>query len=88
MTMTTNNSLYCVIMAGGVGTRFWPESRQSKPKQFLDICDTGKSFIRMTFERFEHLVPKENFLVVLGNLRFLLYFALDFVWARIPSQRC
>ena len=64
MTMTTNNSIYCVIMAGGVGTRFWPESRQSKPKQFLDICDTGKSFIRMTFERFEHLVPKENFLVV------------------------
>jgi mannose-1-phosphate guanylyltransferase len=51
-------------MAGGVGTRFWPESRQSKPKQFLDICDTGKSFLRMTYERFAHLVPTENFLVV------------------------
>ncbi len=62
--MSDKKTLYCVIMAGGVGTRFWPESRQSKPKQFLDICDTGKSFIRMTFERFAHLVPKENFLVV------------------------
>lgn len=51
-------------MAGGVGTRFWPESRQSRPKQFLDICDTGKSFIRTTFERFARLVPTENFLVV------------------------
>ena len=57
-------SLYCVIMAGGAGTRFWPESRQSKPKQFLDLCDTGKSFLRMTYERFAHIVPTENFLVV------------------------
>lgn len=42
---------YCVIMAGGIGSRFWPKSRQSKPKQFLDILGTGKSFIRMTYER-------------------------------------
>ena len=62
--MSDKKSLYCVIMAGGVGTRFWPESRQSKPKQFLDICDTGKSFLRMTYERFAHLVPTENFIVV------------------------
>ena len=62
--MSAKRAIYCVIMAGGVGTRFWPESRQSKPKQFLDICDTGKSFIRATFERFAHLVPAENFLVV------------------------
>ena len=62
--MSTKRAIYCVIMAGGVGTRFWPESRQSKPKQFLDICDTGKSFIRTTYERFAHLVPTENFLVV------------------------
>ena len=63
-TMTHNRPLYCVIMAGGIGTRFWPESRKSKPKQFLDICDTGKSFLRMTYERFVNLVPTENFLVV------------------------
>ncbi len=62
--MGNKRALYCVIMAGGVGTRFWPESRQSKPKQFLDICDTGKSFLRMTYERFTYLVPTENFLVV------------------------
>ncbi len=58
------NNKYCVIMAGGIGTRFWPKSRQSMPKQFLDILGTGKSFIRHTYERFEKLVPPENFLVV------------------------
>ncbi|MBE6182248.1 MAG: mannose-1-phosphate guanylyltransferase [Rikenellaceae bacterium] len=51
-------------MAGGVGTRFWPKSRQLMPKQFLDILGTGKSFIRHTYERFVELVPPENFLVV------------------------
>lgn len=55
---------YCVIMAGGVGARFWPKSRKTMPKQFLDILGTGKSFIRSTFERFLPIVPKENFLVV------------------------
>lgn len=55
---------YCVLMAGGAGTRFWPRSRQSMPKQFLDILGTGKSFLRHTFERFEKLVPVENFMVV------------------------
>lgn len=51
-------------MAGGIGSRFWPKSRQSMPKQFLDILGTGKSFIRHTFERFAKLIPAENFLVV------------------------
>ena len=55
---------YCVIMAGGIGSRFWPLSKDSMPKQFLDILGTGKSFIRATFERFLPLVPAENFLVV------------------------
>ena len=54
-------------MAGGIGTRFWPKSRQSMPKQFLDILGTGKSFIRHTYERFEKLVPAENFLVVTNH---------------------
>ena len=58
---------YCVIMAGGVGTRFWPMSRQSQPKQFLDILGTGKSFIRQTYERFAKMVPAENFLVVTND---------------------
>lgn len=55
---------YCIIMAGGVGTRFWPISRTSRPKQFLDILNTGRSFIRQTYERFQGTIPPENFLVV------------------------
>lgn len=55
---------FCVIMAGGVGARFWPLSTEAQPKQFLDVMGTGKSFIRATFERFLPSVPKENFLVV------------------------
>lgn len=67
ITPMMDNNLYCVIMAGGVGSRFWPVSRQSKPKQFLDILGTGKSFIRHTFERFAATVPAENFLVVTNS---------------------
>lgn len=59
-----SNNKYCVIMAGGIGARFWPKSRQSMPKQFLDILGTGKSFIRHTYERFAKIVPPENFMVV------------------------
>lgn len=62
-----NSNRYCVIMAGGIGTRFWPMSRQSCPKQFLDILGTGKSFIRHTFERFNNIVPNENFIVVTNS---------------------
>lgn len=58
------NNTYCIIMAGGIGSRFWPESRQSRPKQFLDILGTGRSFIRQTYERFARMVPAEHFLVV------------------------
>lgn len=58
------NNQYCVIMAGGIGSRFWPKSRQAMPKQFLDILGSGKSFIRHTFERFEKLIPADHFLVV------------------------
>ena len=51
-------------MAGGIGSRFWPLSKNNYPKQFLDVLGTGKSFIRSTFERFLPLVPAEHFLVV------------------------
>ena len=59
-----NSNRYCVIMAGGIGSRFWPMSRQSHPKQFLDMLDTGRSFIRHTYERFAKIVPSKNFIVV------------------------
>ncbi|MDE7123712.1 MAG: NTP transferase domain-containing protein [Alistipes sp.] len=77
--MATN--LYCIIMAGGIGARFWPKSRQSRPKQFLDILGTGKSFIRHTYERFAKLVPPENFLVV-TNRRYR-----DLVLEHLPELR-
>jgi mannose-1-phosphate guanylyltransferase len=54
-------------MAGGVGSRFWPVSREARPKQFLDILGVGKSFLRQTYERFLGIVPPENILVVAGE---------------------
>ena len=57
------NNCYCVIMAGGSGTRFWPVSRAAKPKQFIDMADSGKTFIRETYERFLGVVPQENIIV-------------------------
>ncbi len=55
---------YCVIMAGGAGSRFWPISKTPKPKQFLKAGDTGKTFIRLTYERCLRIVPQENILVI------------------------
>ena len=51
-------------MAGGIGSRFWPLSRTSRPKQFIDIMGTGKSFLQQTYERFLQIVPEENILIV------------------------
>lgn len=58
---------YCVIMAGGTGTRFWPVSKAGKPKQFLDVADTGKTFIRQTYERFLKTVPQDNIIIVTAD---------------------
>ncbi|HEY5591618.1 MAG TPA: mannose-1-phosphate guanylyltransferase [Paludibacter sp.] len=55
---------YCIIMAGGVGSRFWPFSRNNRPKQFLDFFGTGRSLLQLTFDRFRHLMPAENILIV------------------------
>lgn len=55
---------YIAIMAGGVGSRFWPSSTTDRPKQFLDILGIGKSLIRMTFERVLPLCPAENIMVL------------------------
>ncbi|OIR07610.1 alginate biosynthesis protein AlgA [mine drainage metagenome] len=59
-----NKHHYVAIMAGGIGSRFWPKSRTSYPKQFLDILNTGKTLIQWTFERYAAFVPKENIYVV------------------------
>ena len=55
---------YVAIMAGGIGSRFWPSSRASRPKQFLDILGVGKSLIQLTYARFAKLVPEENIFIV------------------------
>jgi len=59
-----NNNLYVVLMAGGVGVRFWPYSRNAQPKQFLDVLGVGKTLLQSTYERFLPLCPKENIFVV------------------------
>ncbi len=57
-------------MAGGTGSRFWPLSRLNRPKQFLDILGTGRTFLQQTYDRFSKIIPDENFLVV-TNAKYL-----------------
>ena len=59
-----NKNNYAVIMAGGIGSRFWPMSKSSFPKQFLDILGTGETLIQQTFSRLERICPAENILIV------------------------
>lgn len=61
---------YVLIMAGGVGSRFWPKSRNHFPKQFIDILGLGKSLLQLTYERFLNVCPKEN-IYVLSNIQYL-----------------
>jgi Mannose-1-phosphate guanylyltransferase len=56
-----NSKNYCVIMAGGIGSRFWPLSTSDRPKQFIDILDTGRTLLQLTYDRFIKIIPKENF---------------------------
>lgn len=59
-----NKHHYVVIMAGGIGSRFWPMSRTDHPKQFLDILGTGRSLLQQTYDRAKKVCPQENILVV------------------------
>ncbi len=58
-----NSNFYAVIMAGGVGSRFWPVSTPDNPKQFHDMLGTGKSLIQQTYSRLTNLIPSENILI-------------------------
>ncbi|AMR32670.1 mannose-1-phosphate guanylyltransferase [Mucilaginibacter sp. PAMC 26640] len=62
-----NKNNYAIIMAGGIGSRFWPISRTSHPKQFIDILGTGKTLIQNTYDRFLKVCPKENIFVVTND---------------------
>ena len=59
-----NKHHYVAIMAGGIGSRFWPMSRTAYPKQFLDILHTGKSLLQWTYERYASFIPDENIFIV------------------------
>jgi mannose-1-phosphate guanylyltransferase len=62
-----NKNNYVAIMAGGIGSRFWPMSRTDYPKQFLDILNTGRTLIQGTFDRFAKFIPAENIYVVTSD---------------------
>ncbi len=64
---SNNNNTYLVIMAGGIGSRFWPMSTPSRPKQFHDILGTGRTLFQSTVDRFRDLVPIENIYVVTAD---------------------
>jgi mannose-1-phosphate guanylyltransferase len=73
------NNNYALIMAGGIGSRFWPVSRTTYPKQFLDVLGTGKSLIQNTFERFKKILPVENIYILTNENYF------DLVKEQIPE---
>ncbi|RYY36317.1 MAG: mannose-1-phosphate guanylyltransferase [Sphingobacteriaceae bacterium] len=75
-----NNNYYAIIMAGGIGSRFWPISRTSHPKQFIDILGTGKTLIQNTYDRFLKVCPKENIYVVTNENY------TDLVKAQLPDM--
>jgi len=58
------NHHYVAILAGGIGSRFWPQSRASYPKQFLDILNTGKTLIQATYDRYASFLPEENIYII------------------------
>lgn len=61
--LALNYNNFCIIMAGGVGRRLWPVSRQEHPKQFIDFFGTGRSLLQMTYERMRRIIPDENIYV-------------------------
>jgi len=65
-----NKDYYAVIMAGGIGTRFWPVSTKAFPKQFHDMLGTGQTLLQKTFSRLQKIIPSEN-IYILTNERYL-----------------
>ncbi|NQX96458.1 MAG: mannose-1-phosphate guanylyltransferase [Flavobacteriales bacterium] len=63
-----NKNNYCIIMAGGIGSRFWPMSRTEHPKQFIDILGTGETLIQQTYNRFKKICPEKNIYIVTNEI--------------------
>ncbi len=80
--MAKSTHHFCVIMAGGIGARFWPMSRTSHPKQFIDILGTGETLIRQTYNRFIKICPPENIYIVTNEIY------KDLVKEQIPELSC
>ncbi|MFN5795213.1 MAG: mannose-1-phosphate guanylyltransferase [Bacteroidota bacterium] len=66
--MTLSKDNYCVIMAGGIGSRFWPMSTTQYPKQFIDVLGLGETLLQLTYNRFLKCCPKENIYVVTNEI--------------------
>ena len=64
----SNKHNYCVIMAGGIGSRLWPMSKTLNPKQFHDVLGTGRTLLQQTFDRFTDICPRENIFIVTNSL--------------------
>lgn len=70
MTGTKRDNYYAIVMAGGIGSRFWPASKASNPKQFIDIMGVGETLFQATYKRLSRLIPFEN-IYVLTNARYV-----------------
>ncbi|MDE6277154.1 MAG: mannose-1-phosphate guanylyltransferase [Muribaculaceae bacterium] len=77
--MDMNRHRYCVIMCGGIGSRFWPYSREERPKQFIDFLGTGRTLLQMSYDRIRTVVPSEN-VIILTNSRYV-----DLVREQLPE---
>lgn len=77
--MEYNKHRYCVIMCGGIGSRFWPYSRARLPKQFIDFLGTGRTLLQMSYDRISGIVAPSNILV-LTNERYA-----DLVRQQLPE---
>lgn len=66
-TTHTMSHLWCIIMAGGLGSRFWPVAGVESPKQFTDVMGTGRTMLQTTFSRMERAVPREHIVIVTGE---------------------
>lgn len=77
--MELNKHRYCVIMCGGIGSRFWPYSRTRLPKQFIDFLGTGRTLLQMSFDRIRNLIPSEN-IIIMTNERYA-----DLVREQLPE---
>ena len=62
--MNKNKDYYAILMAGGVGSRFWPVSTEQFPKQFHDMLGSGSTLIQKTFQRLSRVIPEENIFIL------------------------